>query len=408
MTTAAICTIGDELLAGETVDTNTAWMASALAELGIEVRTAVTVGDDLGRLTAEVRRLAGEHDVLLCSGGLGPTSDDRTREAVAAAAGVELVRDEALGERLRGWFAERGVEMPEANLRQADAPAGATVLPPQGTAAGFLLEVGGCLVGVLPGPPWELHAMFDEEVEPRLLALPGSRPQVTRVVRVGGMGESAVAERLAPVEAALPEGVGIAYLASGGEIRVKLSSRGESRDEARAATEGPLARTVELLGPAVVAVDGGPVEETVVRRYAAEGRTVAVAESASAGMVADRIASVPGASAVLIGGVVAYSAAAKMVLCGVDQAVIDEHGTVARPTTEAMASGIRQRLGADVGVATTGVAGPDPVGDVPVGTLVWAVATADGVRSWSRSLPGDRTQVRRRLAAAALEALRRH
>jgi nicotinamide-nucleotide amidase len=408
VTTAAICTIGDELLAGETVDTNSAWMATALGEIGIEVRVAVTVGDDLDGLTAEVRRLAAEHDVLLCSGGLGPTSDDRTREAVAAAAGVELVRDEELGERLRRWFAERGVDMPEANLRQADAPAGATVLPPQGTAAGFLLEVGGCLVAALPGPPWELHAMFDEDVEPHLLELPGARPQVTRVVRVGGMGESAVAECLAPVEAALPAGVGIAYLASGGEIRVKLSARGATRDEARDATEEPLGRAVELLGTAVVAVDGGPVEETVVRRYAAEGRTVAVAESASAGMVADRLASVPGASAVLLGGAVAYSAAAKVSLCGVDPAVIDEHGTVARATTEAMATGIRERLGADVGVATTGVAGPDPVGDVPVGTLVWAVATAGGVQSWQRALPGDRAQVRRRLAAAALEALRRH
>ena len=407
MTTAAICTIGDELLAGEIVDANSAWLASALGELGIEVRTIVTVGDGLAGLTDTVARLAADHDVLVCSGGLGPTSDDRTREAIAAAAGVELVRDERLVRQLEEWVAARDVQMPAANRQQADAPAGAVQLPPKGTAAGFVVEVGDCLVAALPGPPWELHAMFDEDLEPHLVALPGTRPAVTRVVRVGGMGESGVAERLAPVEESLPPGVGIAYLASGGEIRVKLTARAATRDAARDATEAPLRRTIELLGGAVVGIDAGSVEEVVVRRFEAEGRTIAVAESASAGMVADRLASVPGASAVLLGGAVAYTAAAKVELCGVDRAVVEAHGTVAEETTEAMAVGIRERLGADVGVATTGVAGPDPVGDVPVGTLVWALATAAGVRSWSRSLPGDREQVRRRLAAAALEALRR-
>ena len=224
MTTAAICTIGDELLAGEIVDANSAWLAAALGELGIEVRTTVTVGDDLARLTAEVERLAASHDVLVCTGGLGPTSDDRTRDAVAAAAGVELVRDQELARRLRDWFSSRGVDMPERNLRQADAPAGARILPPQGTAPGFVVEVGDCLVAALPGPPWELEAMFDEDLEPVLVALPGTRPSVTRVVRVGSMGESAVAALLAPVEEELPEGVQIAYLASGGEIRVKLTA----------------------------------------------------------------------------------------------------------------------------------------------------------------------------------------
>lgn len=407
MTTAAICTIGDELLAGEIVDANSAWLGAALGELGIEVHTAVATGDDLDSLTAEVGRLAAAHDVLVCSGGLGPTSDDRTREAIAAAAGVPLERDEELADRLAGWFADQGVDMPASNRRQADAPAGARMLAPQGTAAGFVVEVGSCLVAALPGPPWELHAMFTDDLEPLLVELPGIRPSVTRVVRLSGMGESTVADMLSPVEQALPDDVAIAYLASGGEIRVKLTARGDSRQEARARTEEHLSRTVELLGSAVVAVDGGSLEDVVVARYAQEGRTIAVAESASAGMVADRLASVPGASAVLLGGVVAYSATAKRELCGVPADVIEQHGTVAAATTEAMAAGVRSRLGADVGVATTGVAGPDPVGELPVGTLVWAIATADGARSWTRTLPGDRAQVRRRLAAAALEALRR-
>ncbi len=407
MTTAAICTIGDELLAGEILDANGAWLAAALGELGIEVRVAVTVGDERAALAAEIARLAASHDVLVCTGGLGPTSDDRTREAIAEAAGVPLERDEGLARRLRDWFAAQGVDMPATNLRQADAPAGATWLAPKGTAAGFVVRVGACLVAALPGPPWELHAMFAEDLEPLLVALPGIRPHVTRVVRLSGVGESSVADRLAPVESSLPPSVGIAYLASGGEIRVKLTARGPTRAAARSATDEPLSRVVELLGPAVVAVDGGSLEEVVVRRYTAEGRTVAVAESATAGMVADRLASVPGASRVLRGGAVAYTAEAKVALCGVDPDVVVAHGTVGDVVTEAMAVGIRERLGADVGVATTGVAGPDPVDDHPVGTLVWAVATADGVRSWQRHLPGDRAQVRRRLASAALEALRR-
>ena len=407
MTTAAICTIGDELVAGEVVDSNSAWVAAALTELGVEVVTVLSIGDGLDRLTTELRRLVDAHDVVICSGGLGPTSDDRTREAVAAAVGVELERHDDLARRLRAWFAERGVEMPEANLQQADVPAGAEVLPPKGTAPGFALPVGDGLVAALPGVPWELEAMFRESLEPLLVARSDLRPAVTRVVNVSGLGESACADLLAPLEADLPDDVDIGYLAGRGEIRVKLTARGASRADARARTDQPLARAVELLGEHVAGIDGGSLEEVVLRRYAAEGRTIAVAESASAGILADRLATPDGASAVFLGGVAAYSPRAKQVLAGVDEAVLAEHGTVSRPTTEAMAVGVRERLGADVAAATTGVAGPDPVEGRPSGTIIWAVATADGVRSWERQLPGDRSAVRHRLAAAALEALRR-
>lgn len=407
MTTAAICTIGDELLAGEITDRNSAWLAAQLVALGIEVRTTVSVGDRLGPLVTELRRLVDAHEVVLCSGGLGPTSDDRTREAVAEAAGVELELREELAQRLRAWFAERGVDMPERNLQQARVPVGADVLPPQGTAPGFLLEVDGTVVAALPGVPWELHAMYREAVEPRLVDLDGIEPSVTRVVRVSGLGESACAEQLAPLESELSDEVDIAYLASGGELRVKLTARGRDRAAARARTDGPLERALELLGEHVVAVDTGSLEETLVARCTAAGVTVAVAESASGGILADRLVSPPGASAVFLGGVVAYAAAAKRDLVGVDPAVLEEHGTVSRATTEAMASAIRERLGATYGLATTGVAGEDPVEGHDPGTLIWAVATPDGVRSWQRSLPGDRTTVRRRLAQAALEGLRR-
>lgn len=408
MTTAAICTIGDELLAGEVVDSNSAWLATELGGLGVEVATIVSVGDGLERLTAEVRRLLGAHDVVVCSGGLGPTSDDRTREAVAAATGRELERRQDLADRLEGWFASHGVEMPTANLQQADIPSGAVVLAPQGTAPGFAVRVeGGGLVAALPGVPWELRAMFRDALEPLLVELPGIRPAVTRVVHVSGLGESACAERLAPLEADLPDGVEIGYLASGGELRVKLTARDGDRAVARARTEEPVARVVELLGEHVVGLDGGSLEEVVIARYTAAGRTIAVAESASAGILADRLATPDGASAVFLGGAVVYAADAKHVLAGVSREVLDEHGTVSRPTTEALAAGIRERLGADVGAATTGVAGAEPVEGHEPGTIIWAIATADGVRSWERVLPGDRDAVRHRLATAALEALRR-
>ena len=234
MTTAAICTIGDELVAGEVVDSNSAWLAAGLTELGVEVVTILSIGDGLERLTAALRRLVAAHDVVICSGGLGPTSDDRTREAVAAAAGVDLERRDELARRLRDWFAERGVEMPEANLQQADVPVGAEVLPPKGTAPGFALPVGDGLVAALPGVPWELKAMFREALEPLLVERSDIRPAVTRVVNVSGLGESACAHRLAPLEAELPDDVEIGYLAGRGELRVKLTARGDSRADARA------------------------------------------------------------------------------------------------------------------------------------------------------------------------------
>lgn len=408
MTTVAICTIGDELLAGEVVDSNGAWLAARLGDLGLEVATIVSVGDGLERLTAEVRRLADAHDVVVCSGGLGPTSDDRTRDAVAAATDRPLERHQELAGRLEGWFASHGMEMPGANLQQADVPTGATVLPPQGTAPGFAVHLdGGGLVAALPGVPWELREMFRASLEPLLVDLTGIRPAVTRVVHVSGLGESACADRLAPLEADLPPGVEIGYLATGGELRVKLTARDGDRDSAHERTEQPLSRALELLGQHVVGIDGGSLEDVVITRYTAAERTIAVAESASAGILADRLATPPGASTVFLGGAVVYTAEAKHLLAGVPWAVLDEHGTVSRTTTEALAAGIRERLGADVGAATTGVAGAEPVEDREPGTIIWAIATADGVRSWERVLPGDRDAVRHRLATAALEGLRR-
>jgi nicotinamide-nucleotide amidase len=406
VTTAAICSVGDELLAGEVVDTNAAWLAGRLLALGIEVRTTQAVGDDLGRLVAVLRRLVAEHDVVLVGGGLGPTSDDRTREAVAAALGLDLEHREDLAEAIAARFRSFDAVMPATNLRQAEVPVGSTALDPVGTAPGFVVRGDDTLVAALPGVPWEIRAMFDQ-LEEHLVALPGIRPSVTRALTVVGMGESAVAETLAGLEDVLPDGVAIAYLASGGQIRVKLTARGDDREQAAAVLEPLLARARDLLGDAVAAVDAASLEQVVVQQLAARGRTLAVAESATGGRVTARLTSVPGASRVLLGGVVVYTAAAKTTLAGVDQRLLDVHGPVSAEVTEALAEGVRARLGADVGVATTGVAGPDPQGGREVGTMVWAVATGAGVRSWERRLTGDRATVQERLTTAALEAVRR-
>lgn len=406
MTSVALCSVGDELLAGEVVDTNAAWLAQWVGGLGLEVRTTVTVGDDLDAMVALLRRLVDEHDVVLVGGGLGPTSDDRTREAVAAALDLELEHREELADAIAARFAAFGRRMPPSNLRQAEVPAGAAALHPVGTAPGFVVTDAAALVAALPGVPWELRAMA-EQLEPHLLALPGIRPHVTRSLSVAGMGESSVAEALEPLERDLPDDVALAFLAAGGQVRVKLTARGADRDEAAATVDPLVARARELLGQAVVAVDASSLEEVVVQQLASRGRTIAVAESATGGRVAARITAVPGSSQVLVGGVVVYTEHAKRVLAGVDADLLAEHGPVSREVTEALAVGVRERLGADLGLATTGVAGPGTQGGREVGTMLWALATADGVRSWEQTVPGDRVTVQERLATNALEAVRR-
>lgn len=406
MTSVALCSVGDELLAGEVVDTNAAWLARWAGGLGLEVRTTVTVGDDLSAMVALLQRLVDEHDVVLVGGGLGPTSDDRTREAVAAALGRDLEHRDELAEMIAARFASFGRRMPPSNLRQAEVPVGAAALAPVGTAPGFVVTDAAALVAALPGVPWELRAMA-EQLEPHLLALPGIRPHVTRSLSVAGMGESSVAEALEPLERDLPDDVALAFLAAGGQVRVKLTARGADRDVAAAVVDPLVARARDLLGAAVVAVDASSLEQVVVQQLRTRGQTIAVAESATGGRVAARITAVPGSSQVLVGGVVVYTEHAKRVLAGVDAALLEAHGPVSREVTEALAVGVRGRLGTDLGLATTGVAGPETQGGQEVGTMLWALATADGVRSWEQTVPGDRATVQERLATNSLEAVRR-
>lgn len=409
----AILAVGTELLLGDQLDTNSQWLSQRLREIGIEPRYHVSAGDDLDELAAGLRWLVDGHDVVIVGGGLGPTSDDLTREAVAATAGVELRSRADLEEAIIQRFATLGARMPARNLQQARIPVGATALPPLGTAPGFRLDVersagGFCTVWAVPGVPWELQDMFIRDVQPELLDRTGHAATVTRVVHVAGMGESAVAEVVAPVEDRhVDDGITISYLARRTGIQVRVTARGADPDEARATSEPVVDELRAVLGPGVTGIDDEGIEAAVVHALRNAGATVGLAESCTAGGVAARLAGVPGASRVLRGGLVVYMTDTKVALLGIDPSLLDANPPVSEPVTRAMAVAARERTGADYGLAVTCVAGPDPQDGVEVGRVVWAVADADAAQVWSRSYPGSRSDIQDRVGTAVLEALRR-
>lgn len=415
MTDVSICSVGSEITAGDQVDANAAWLSQRLRELGLDVPYHLAVGDDLDRIGEGLRWLIDRSDAVMVGGGLGPTHDDLTREAVAAVAGVALESRPELEEDIIGRFAELGVRMPPDNLRQAQLPAGAVGYPPVGTAPGFRLDVersggGTCTLHVLPGVPWEMRALYERDVVPALMAAFGATASVTRVVHVTGLGESAAAERLAPViEAHVDdERLVVSFLATGEEIQVRVTAGGADPEEARARSQPVVDEVRRLLGPAVAGVDTTSIEQALAELLRDRGQTVAFAESATAGGISARMARVPGASDVLRGGVAVYATDAKRDVLGIDQALLDEHGPVSEPVTRELAVRVRELFTSDWGVAVTGVAGPGTQNGLDIGTVVWAVAGPDGEVTVRRGrFPGDREAIQRRLGSAALEALRR-
>lgn len=404
-----VCSVGTELLTGDQVDSNAAWLSSRLGELGATPVLHVSVRDELDEMVEALQWLLDRCDGLVVGGGLGPTPDDLTREAVAALAGAELEQREDLESLIRQRFADLGARMSPNNLRQARVPAGASAWPPVGTAPGFVVEVDGRRVWALPGVPWELQQLFDDHVAPDVLAMTGGRATVTRIVHVAGMGESQVSDVLADVEAgALADGVRVAYLATRTEVQVKLTATGTDRPAAWSAAQDWVDEVVEVLGLAVAGTDANSVEQAVHDLLRSAGATVAAAESATAGLVCSRLAEVPGSSSTFRGGAIVYATDTKVGVVGIDPGLLDDNPVVSQPVTEALARAVRQLYGADYGVATTGVAGPAPQDGVEVGTCIWAVCGPDGrVEVMERVVPGDRATVRDRLATAAMEMLRR-
>jgi nicotinamide-nucleotide amidase len=409
MLSAEIIAVGSELLTPERTDTNSLWLTGKLNEIGVEVMLKTIVGDDEARLEEAIRDALKRSDIVVTTGGLGPTEDDLTRQVSARAAGRELVYRDELEADLRERFARWGREMPEINKRQAFVIDGSEVLPnPNGSAVGMLVRLDGKFLAVLPGPPREMKPMFETYVLPRLRgAAGGGMLARRRVLRVSGMGESAVDEVIAPIYKSYPQ-VQTSILFSRIEIEIHLNARSTSAVEADSLLEELAGKIVRALGPAVFATDGETMEEIVGRMLNERRETVAVAESCTGGLIGMRLTEVPGSSSYFMEGAVTYANEAKMKTLGVSGETLSAHGAVSSETAEEMARGMRKLAGTDHAVSVTGIAGPGGGSEEkPVGTVFVGYAGPGGSKSMKFLLPGDRELVRWRASQAALDYLRR-
>lgn len=408
-----VIAVGTELLLGQIVDSNSAWIGERLAANGIATNVHVKVGDNVARIERTLRQRLDEADAVIMCGGLGPTHDDVTREAIAAVMGVELVRDEAVADVIAELFASRNRPMSENNLRQAMVPTGATIIEQRrGTAPGLIcpVSVGGVekLVVAVPGVPAEMREMFTRAVLPALVARAGD-PEVivSRVLKVWGESESGLNTRLDDVIARLDR-IGdptLAFLARGWNgLEIRLTTRQPSADRAHEVIAPWEAEIHNLLGVVVFGADDDSMESVVLDMMRARGLSLGLAESLTAGMVASRLAGVSGASDVLRGGLVSYASDVKFELLGVTPGPV-----VSESAAREMAAGARTLLGADIGLGLTGVAGPKTQDDMPVGTVFLAVAGPDASRSVELRLGsnGDREQIRQMAVINALDLLRR-
>lgn len=404
--------VGTELLLGDIVNGNAAWLGQRLAAAGLDVPGSAVVGDNIGRIAAAVAAGLERADALVITGGLGPTQDDLTREALASVAGVELVRDPELERGLRERYAGYGREVSELNYRQADRPAGAVALPNErGSAPGLWLELPGGAVYALPGVPHEMAAMFTRSVLPDLLRRAGEPAVIaSRVLRVSGMWESAVAETLAGLVDQL-EAAGnptLAFLAGRGEVAVRITAKAVDAESATRLIE-PVERAARTaLGAHAYGADGDTLDAVVHRLLRATGATVAVAESLTGGLLGARLTDQPGSSETFRGGVIAYATGLKSALLGVPPVVLATSGVISAEAAVAMAEGARDRLGATYGLAVTGVAGPAEQEGAPVGTVYVGLARPTGSHPTARRLSGDRGWIRTLAVGAALDVLRRH
>lgn len=400
--------VGTELLLGQIANTNAQWISERLAEIGVDVLRHATVGDNVERIVESFRAAAERSEVVIVTGGLGPTQDDVTRTALATAAGVSLVRSTEIEARLRRRWAETGREMPESNLLQADVPAGGrTIAPQRGTAPGLVVDVGRARVYALPGVPAEMREMMEGTVLPELVQAAGASALVSRTLRCVGMPESKIAELLDDLFHGSTNPT-VAYLAGGGEVKIRLSAKAVTREDAEALI-APVAEQVRArLGDVVFTMRDEMLEEVVVRLLREGGLTLACAESLTGGGLGARITSVPGASAVFLGGAVTYSLGAKRTILGVSGDILEREGPVSRACAAAMAAGARRLFGSDLAVALTGAAGPEVHGGAEPGRVWVALEAEDRAHQRGLRWPGDRRFVRRLAEQAALDLVRRY
>lgn len=401
---AVIIAVGDELISGATVDTNSAYLARRLAERGIAACRHVTVGDDERQIAAAVGAAAAEAGVVIVTGGIGPTPDDLCRAGLARAMGVKLVEDARQAERIAAFFAARGREMKPSNRSQALVPAGAEAIDNDcGTAPGIAAQVGQAKVFILPGPPHETREMFETKIVPRL---PAAAALARKTIHTFGTGESDIGEALADLMAR-GRSPAVGTTAEAGVIAVRIVAGGKDETQARAAAVQTAEEVRRRLGDLVFGEDGDTLAVVAGRALRAAGQTLAVAESCTGGMVGEMVTAESGASEYFLGGIVSYANSAKMDLLGVPAELTQAEGAVSEAVAAAMAEGARARFGSDWALGITGVAGPTGgSAEKPVGLVYIAVASAADTAVHRHHFSGDRATIRRRAALTALNHLR--
>ncbi|MFH0964077.1 MAG: competence/damage-inducible protein A [Planctomycetota bacterium] len=403
-----IISVGEELLLGDTVDTNAAWLAGELAALGLPVSRISSCGDALCDIERLVLEAASRADLVVMTGGLGPTEDDRTRQALAAASGSKLVLDEKILEHIRSIFRHYGRPMAEKNSIQAMIPEGAAVIEnPVGTAPGFRLRIGNAEVAAFPGVPREMKEMFRAGFLPTLLGDEAGRDVLlVRHLHVFGVGESDVDAKVADLMRPCPATAGVGLTVCGGVVTVRITARG-SPDVARRLLSDCQSEIEKRLGDWIFGRDGETIEQVAGSALIRSGHTVALAESCTAGLVCAGLGAVPGISASLRGAVVAYSDDVKAELLGVDRGTLRTFGAVSAEVAGEMARGVRDRMDAGLGLSITGIAGPTGGSpEKPVGLVFFGLADAQGVRTERKMFRGERTAIQDRAAKTALNLLR--
>lgn len=405
--TATMIAVGSEMLGPVRLDTNSLTIATVLERHGITLLRKAVVGDVLAEIAAEIRYALEHADVLIMSGGLGPTEDDLTRDALAAALGLEVELDESIVERIEARFAARGWKMPDVNKRQANVFRGQTVLlNDRGTAPGFHIEIDGKHVWVFPGVPHELETMVANYLAPWLQQVSGARARYRRVLKLAGISESAAEEKLAPYYARY-SGELLTILSSSGQIELHLSAAG-SEQEARSLIAVREKALLDIFGDDVFGFDDDTMEGAVGALLTRGAETLAIAESCTGGLLGSRITDVAGSSRYFLGGALCYTAQAKINLAGVDERLIRTNGEVSEPVAIELATGIRNRFGATWGVAITGIAGPGGgTPEKPVGTVHIAVAGPKGVEHRKLLSQGPRRVIKWYSTQQALDLLRR-
>ena len=406
---AEILCVGSELLLGQITDTNAVYIAQELARAGVDLHRKQTVGDNLDRIIDCIKGALSRADVLIITGGLGPTTDDLTREGIAGALGVELEMHDDLADELRAFFAQREIPMQDTFLRQAYIPASAQAFDnPTGTAPGVLYD-DGKLIFAMPGVPREMKAMMSETVIPTLLEKIGGERMiiVSRVLRTFGVGESQLADEVEDILTTATNPTVAPLIFGNTEVHLRMTAKARDEAEATRLLDEMEDRVRERVGDKIFGRDDQHLPQVLVDMLSARGATVAVAESLTGGWLGSSMTEATGCSAVFLGGVVAYSPFIKEEVLGVSAADIEKYTVVSEQIAAQMATGVARAMNATYGLSTTGEAGPDPATDNPVGTVFIGLAHPSGVEVYKKQFHGDREAIRKRAALMAIDLLRR-